>query len=99
MVRSEIAFGPSVRPPIFVSVAPSGSPSCFTRQTVNSGETMLVTRVLALLLVIGFGTIASADTVTVIDFEGLVDGVVLSNQFSGLTFSNAVVGAAGTSIN
>src|SRR3954464_841893 len=99
MVRSEIAFGPSVRPPFCVSVAPSGSPSCFTRQTVNSGETMLVTRVLALLLVIGFGTIASADTVTVIDFEGLVEGASVTTQFSGLTLSNATVLAAGTTLD
>jgi hypothetical protein len=60
---------------------------------------MLAARVLALLLVIGFGTIASADTVTVIDFEGLVEGTAVTTQFSGLTLANATALAAGTTLD
>jgi hypothetical protein len=39
-----------------------------------------------------------ADT-TVITFEGLGDGTVVTNQFSGVTFSNATVLTAGISLN
>jgi len=36
---------------------------------------------------------------TIVDFEGLPDGTFLSNQYSGLTFSNAQIATAGISLN
>jgi len=51
---------------------------------------------LGLMLLLGAVPRSSATTV---DFEGFSDGAVLSAQVSGLTFSNAIVLTAGTSLN
>lgn len=42
--------------------------------------------------------IVAASTVT-IDFEGLTDGTILTTQYSGVTFSNAIILTAGISLN
>ena len=36
---------------------------------------------------------------TIIDFEGLPSGTMLTNQLAGLTFTNSVVLTAGVSLN
>jgi hypothetical protein len=60
---------------------------------------MPVVRVLTLLLTVSLGLPAWANTVSVINFEGLVEGTSLTNQFTGLTFTNATVLTAGSSLN
>src|SRR5207244_4503963 len=53
---------------------------------------------LCLLLVLASPARLIADPI-VIDFEGLQDGTILSNQYSGVTFSNAIILTAGISLN
>lgn len=55
-------------------------------------------RTSALLLIV-FICAAPAFSDTVVTFEGLVDGTILTNQYPGLTFSNAVILSAGISLN
>ena len=45
------------------------------------------------LLFLGVGHAAT------IDFEGLADSTILTNQYPGLTFTNAIVLTAGIGIN
>src|ERR1700722_13497991 len=42
---------------------------------------------------------ASPAKATLIDFEGLPDSTVVTNQYAGLLFSNAVILTAGFSLN
>jgi hypothetical protein len=60
---------------------------------------MPVVRVLTLLFAVSLGLPAWANTVSVINFEGLVEGTAVTNQFSGVTFTNATVLTAGSSLN
>src|SRR3989442_147691 len=53
---------------------------------------------LVVLLVLGLPGILPADPI-VIDFEGLPDGTILGNQYSGVSFSNAIILTAGISLN
>ena len=56
---------------------------------------------LVVLIVIGFLTVGfvKASAETIIDFEGLSDSDIVTNQFPGLTFENTIVLTAGISLN
>ena len=71
--------------------------------TTSSNTVPVVKRsCLVILAMMAFGLAAAqsvaADPVT-IDFEGFGDGTSLTNQVSGITFSNAIVLTAGQSLN
>ncbi len=44
-------------------------------------------------------TAASRGSATTIDFEGFPDSTILTNQYAGVTFSNAIILTAGISLN
>jgi hypothetical protein len=60
---------------------------------------MRAARILVLLAMVSLVPSSWANTVTTIDFEGLIEGTAVTNQFSGLTFSNSTVLTAGSSLN
>jgi hypothetical protein len=51
-----------------------------------------------MLIFILAGRAASAGSIT-LDFEGFPDSTILSTQYSGLTFTNAIILTAGISLN
>jgi hypothetical protein len=60
---------------------------------------MRTARILVLLAMVSLAPLTWAGTVTVIDFEGLIEGTSVTNQYSGMTFSNSTVLTAGSSLN
>ena len=52
-----------------------------------------------LLIALLLSVFGRAEAANPLDFEGLADGTVLSGQYSGLVFSNAIVLTSGISLN